>query len=351
MALDTNLQSAFTAVGTAVKGKISNSEKGSPNGVATLDGTGKIPSAQLPSYVDDVVEFANLAAFPGTGSAGILYIALDTNVQYRWSGTVYVKITSGAVDSVAGKTGVVTLVKGDVGLGNVDNTSDAAKPISTDTQTALDLKVDKVAGKGLSTEDYTTTEKTKLAGITAGAQPNQNAFTSIAVSGQNTVLADIASDTLTLVAGTNISITTNDTSDTITINSTSNGITDISITHNATDIIVNSNTGADGTINAATTTSAGVMSAADKTKLNGVASGAQVNTVDSVAGKTGVVTLVKGDVGLGNVDNTSDINKPISNSTQSALDLKATSSSVTTLSNNIGSTSTNYVTVFNAALV
>ena len=140
MALDTNLQSAFTAVGTAVKGKISNSEKGSPNGVATLDGTGKIPSAQLPSYVDDVVEFANLAAFPGTGSAGILYIALDTNVQYRWSGTVYVKITSGAVEAVAGKTGVVTLVKGDVGLGNVDNTSDVAKPISTATQTALDLK-------------------------------------------------------------------------------------------------------------------------------------------------------------------------------------------------------------------
>ena len=140
MSLDSNLQSAFTAVGTAIKGKIGSSEKGVANGVATLDGTGKIPSAQLPSYVDDVVEFANLAAFPGTGSAGILYIALDTNVQYRWSGTVYVKITSGAVDSVAGKTGVVTLVKGDVGLGNVDNTSDAAKPISTATQTALDLK-------------------------------------------------------------------------------------------------------------------------------------------------------------------------------------------------------------------
>ena len=77
----------------------------------------------------------------------------------------------------------------------------------------------------------------------------------------------------------------------------------------------------------------------------------QVNTVDSVAGKTGVVTLVKGDVGLGNVDNTSDAAKPISTATQTALDLKATSSSVTTLSNDIGSTSTDYVAVFNAALV
>lgn len=64
----------------------------------------------------------------------------------------------------------VTLVKGDVGLGNVDNTSDANKPISTAQQTALDGKVDKVTGKGLSTNDYTTAEKTKLAGIDEGAK-------------------------------------------------------------------------------------------------------------------------------------------------------------------------------------
>lgn len=115
MSLDSNLQSAFTAVGTAIKGKISSSEKGVANGVATLDGTGKIPSAQLPSYVDDVVEYANLVSFPATGSAGILYIALDTNKQYRWGGTVYVAIDSGAVTSVAGKTGVVTLGTSDVG--------------------------------------------------------------------------------------------------------------------------------------------------------------------------------------------------------------------------------------------
>jgi hypothetical protein len=256
MSLDAGIQSLAAAVGTAVKGKISSSEKGVPNGVATLDGTGKIPSAQLPSYVDDVVEYANLAAFPGTGSAGILYIALDTNKQYRWGGSAYAQITSGAVDSVAGKTGVVSLVKGDVGLNDVDNTSDASKPISTATQNALDLKVDEIAGKGLSTEDYTTAEKNKLSGITAGAQPNQNAFTSVAVSGQNTVVSDTTSDTLTLIAGTNISITTNDAADSITIKNTSTGITDISITHGTVDVTVNSNTGADGVINAATTTTA-----------------------------------------------------------------------------------------------
>ena len=62
---------------------------------------------------------------------------------------------------------------------------------------------------------------------------------------------------------------------------------------------------------------------AEKSKLAGIESGAEVNTVDSVAGKTGVVTLAKSDVGLGNVDNTSDLNKPISTATQTALNAKA----------------------------
>ena len=62
-----------------------------------------------------------------------------------------------------------TLDKSAVGLGNVDNTSDAAKPVSTAQLAALSLKVDKVAGKGLSTEDYSTAEKSKLAGVDAGA--------------------------------------------------------------------------------------------------------------------------------------------------------------------------------------
>jgi len=66
----------------------------------------------------------------------------------------------------------VTLVKSDVGLGNVDNTADVDKPISTAQQTALDDKVDKVTGKGLSTNDYTTDEKNKLNGIQSGAQVN-----------------------------------------------------------------------------------------------------------------------------------------------------------------------------------
>ena len=116
------------------------SEKGAASGVCPLDSTSKVSSTYLPSYVDDVLEYANYAALPATGETGKIYVALDTNKTYRWSGSAYVYITSGAVDSVAGKTGVVTLVKADVGLSNVDNTTDIGKPISTATQTALDLK-------------------------------------------------------------------------------------------------------------------------------------------------------------------------------------------------------------------
>ena len=149
----TTLQTARTINGVSFNGganitinavdstaRIASSEKGAVNGVATLDASGKVPAAQLPSYVDDVIEATNLAAFPVTGESGKIYVALDTNKTYRWSGSAYVYITSGAVDSVAGKTGVVTLTKGDVGLGSVDNTTDLAKPVSTATTTALNLK-------------------------------------------------------------------------------------------------------------------------------------------------------------------------------------------------------------------
>jgi len=81
---------------------------------------------------------------------------------------------NGAVSSVNGQVGDVVLTKTNLGLGNVDNTSDANKPISNATQNALDLKVDKVTGKGLSSEDYTTAEKTKLGTIATGAEVNVN---------------------------------------------------------------------------------------------------------------------------------------------------------------------------------
>ena len=160
---------------------------------------GKVPSSQLPAYVDDVLEYANLAGFPATGTAGIIYVALDTNKTYRWSGSAYTEISPspGSTDSVtegssnlyftaarvrdAVLTGLTTVssaviaasdsvigafqklqaqitahttntsnphsvTKAQVGLGSADNTSDADKPISTATQTALDAKFDKAGG-------------------------------------------------------------------------------------------------------------------------------------------------------------------------------------------------------------
>ena len=76
--------------------------KGIANGYAGLDAGGKVPAAQLPSYVDDVLEFANAGAFPAVGEAGKIYIALDTNLTYRWTGTVYVEISPspGSTDAV-----------------------------------------------------------------------------------------------------------------------------------------------------------------------------------------------------------------------------------------------------------
>lgn len=125
-----------------------------------------------------------------------------------------------------------SVTKSQVGLGNVENKSSAtirgeltktnvttALGYTPYTQTEIDdllaKKVDAVSGKGLSTNDYTTTEKTKLSGIATGAEVNQNAFSNIKV-GDTTVAADAKTDTLTL-AGSNVTITPDATNDKITI--------------------------------------------------------------------------------------------------------------------------------------
>lgn len=71
------------------------SEKGATNGIATLVGD-KVPADQLPSYVDDVLEFPTFGDFPISGESGKIYVALDTNAQYRWAGSTYVEFGSGS---------------------------------------------------------------------------------------------------------------------------------------------------------------------------------------------------------------------------------------------------------------
>lgn len=108
-------------------------------------------------------------AVAGTVS-GVNYSVGDTLNYSKMTDEFYK--SGGAVDSVNGKVGIVILSKADVDLGNVDNTSDANKPVSTEQQTALDTKVDKVASKQLSTEDYTSAEKNKLGSIASEATKN-----------------------------------------------------------------------------------------------------------------------------------------------------------------------------------
>lgn len=100
----TGAQAIGTVTGLqgALDAKIASTLIGANNGVAGLDGGGKVPAAQLPAYVDDVLEFANLAGFPATGSTGLIYVALDTNKIYRWSGSAYIEIigSPGSTDAV-----------------------------------------------------------------------------------------------------------------------------------------------------------------------------------------------------------------------------------------------------------
>ena len=72
-------------------------QKGAADGVTPLDSSSKVPAIHLPSYVDDVVEYADLAAFPATGESGKIYVAIDTGKTYRWSGSAYVEISSGGI--------------------------------------------------------------------------------------------------------------------------------------------------------------------------------------------------------------------------------------------------------------
>lgn len=102
--------------------------KGIANGYASLDGGGLIPATQLPSYVDDVLEYTNLAGFPATGTTGKIYVALDTNKIYRWSGSTYIEVSPTVGTIWGGITGT---------LSN-----------QTDLQSALNAKQNTLSGTG-----------------------------------------------------------------------------------------------------------------------------------------------------------------------------------------------------------
>lgn len=130
-----------------------NNRLGRPNGIATLNENGVVPASQLPSYVDDVLEYSSYSAFPTEGSTGIIYVTLDDNKTYRWSGSTYVEISKslglGETASTAfpGNRGVELendleahvnsknnphkVTKEQLGLDKVDNTPDVEKDVNS----------------------------------------------------------------------------------------------------------------------------------------------------------------------------------------------------------------------------
>lgn len=240
-----DITSAYETADTTLQNNINaiNNSKGVANGIATLDQNGLVPSSQLPSYVDDVIEVSTFSALPDTGESGKIYITQDTNLTYRWSGTAYVEISQS------------------LALGETSSTAYAGD-------------------KGKATTDKVNRMSDK---VTVG--PNNT---------------ESSADNVKLLYVTHKTSTNEDSQD----------------SH---------------TISAATTTQAGVMTAADKTKLNGLKDQAgitadidavQTNLETHINNKTNPHEVTKAQVGLGNVDNTADADKPISTATQTALDAK-----------------------------
>lgn len=95
--LDIVDEAGYIKESEVASGYINKNQIGVANGLATLDANGLVPSTQLPSYVDDVLEYANLSSFPTTGTSGKIYVALDTNKTYRWGGSAYVEISQSTI--------------------------------------------------------------------------------------------------------------------------------------------------------------------------------------------------------------------------------------------------------------
>ena len=212
--------------------QVKRTEMGVASGVATLDKTGKVPTSQLPSYVDDVLEYDRQSSFPTEGETGKIYIAKDTNKTYRWSGSGYVEISASLA---LGETSS-TAYAGDKGKANADAIAVLNSRVGNDTvtnqiNTAIATKADTSAltsHTGDTTAHITAAERTKWNAAKthadsthapSNAEANQNAFSNVKV-GTSTIAADSATDTLTLTAGDNITLTANTSNDSVTITAT-----------------------------------------------------------------------------------------------------------------------------------
>lgn len=167
-------------------GAIPASQKGANGGVAELDSTGRVPSFQLPSYVDDVLEYDSLSSFPQTGEDGKIYITEDTNLQYRWSGTQYVEISPSLA---LGETSS-TAYRGDRGKTAYDHSQTTGNPHNT---TAADV--------GARPDNWTPTASE------VGAVPTSRTVNGKALSADISLTADDV-NAASLPSSTTVTLTT-----------------------------------------------------------------------------------------------------------------------------------------------
>lgn len=180
-----------------ISSKQDTSGKNQPNGYAGIDSSGKIPVELLPASLmnlhgawDASTNTPTLSnTMPGVDLGDVYEVVVAGTVDFGngpitfsvgdWAvydqyGQFYRSPNSNIVGSVNGYIGTVVLSKTDIGLGNVTNVLPSDLPVSTATSSALLLKVDKVLGKGLSEDDFTTIEKAKLSGIQVNATQNSS---------------------------------------------------------------------------------------------------------------------------------------------------------------------------------
>lgn len=242
------------------------STKGQPGGLAELDSTGKVPAAQLPSYVDDVLEFSTKAQFPQTGETGKIYVAKDTNLTYRWTGTQYLEISQ----SLALGETPSTAYPGDKGKANRDALNSMPTKLTSyltpTTSTGELVKINyKYAAKdglnygplqddNIDIPSATTTNAGAMSAIDKGRLDDlYNEFGSIQNPGDK-----LDSLPKNLVTG---------------VDATSRNATSVTINYKQSDLSTASNSYANPitksqTIPAATQSAAGVMTATDKQNLD-----------------------------------------------------------------------------------
>lgn len=240
--------------------------KGQPGGLAELDSTGKVPAAQLPSYVDDVLEFSTKDQFPQTGETGKIYVAKDTNLTYRWTGTQYLEISQ----SLALGETPSTAYPGDKGKANRDALNSMPTKITSyltpTTSTGELVKINyKYAAKdglnygplqddNIDIPSATTTNAGAMSAIDKGRLDDlYNEFGSIQNPGDK--LDSLPNN---LVTG---------------MDATSRNATSVTINYKQSDLSAASNSYANPitksqTIPAATQSAAGVMTATDKQNLD-----------------------------------------------------------------------------------